>query len=116
MQKSKLSKNQSAKKSEPETPDFRTKVLDVVARIPDGMVLTYKQVAEAAGSPNAARAVGTIMSHNRDPEIPCHRVVRSDGIIGGYAFGGAEKRFLLEAEQRGEKTFARRQKLFKGRA
>ncbi len=42
----------------------------------------YKQFAELAGNPGASRAVGTIMSHNYDLEIPCHRVVRSDGKIG----------------------------------
>ncbi|MEX0933112.1 MAG: MGMT family protein [Candidatus Paceibacterota bacterium] len=56
--------------------------------IPSGSVLTYKEVAEKAGTPRAARAVGTIMSKNTNPTIPCHRVIRSDGRLGGYNRGG----------------------------
>jgi O-6-methylguanine DNA methyltransferase len=47
--------------------------------------MTYGQVAAKAGKPGAARAVGTLMSKNYNPKIPCHRVVRSDGKVGGYA-------------------------------
>ncbi len=68
---------------------FRERVLKVVAAIPAGEVMTYKDVARAAGSPGAARAVGTIMSKNYDPNIPCHRVVRADGLIGNYNRGGS---------------------------
>ncbi len=56
----------------------------VVRDIPSGKTLSYKEVAMRAGSPNAARAVGMIMSHNKDKNVPCHRVIRSDGKIGGY--------------------------------
>ena len=78
---------------------FRERVLAVVKRIPKGGSLTYKQVAAAAGSPRAARAVGTIMKSNYDPAVPCHRVVRSDGRVGGYNRGGsAAKRRKLLAE------------------
>ncbi len=79
-------------------------VLRVVKDIPKGKTLTYKEVALRAGSPQAARAVGTIMSHNRDISIPCHRVIRSDGKLGGYngIRGGQEgvqaKQKLLKAE------------------
>lgn len=54
------------------------KVYRVVRKIPKGKVLTYKEVARRAGRPNAYRAVGNILNKNYDPEIPCHRVVRSD--------------------------------------
>jgi len=60
--------------------------------------MTYKEVAAAAGNPRAARAVGTIMSTNYDSDIPCHRVVRSDGAPGGYNRGAERKRELLVAE------------------
>lgn len=60
--------------------------------------MTYGAVAEAAGHPGAARAVGAVMKNNYDPGVPCHRVVRSDG-PGGYNGGGGEaKRALLERE------------------
>ncbi len=68
---------------------FRRRVYSVVARIPKGTVLTYGTVAARAGFPNAARAVGTAMAANRYRDVPCHRVVRADGTIGGYALGGS---------------------------
>src|SRR5438105_4946284 len=67
---------------------FTQQVYKVVQRIPAGKVATYGQVAQLAGSPGAARAVGTAMKHNPDMSvIPCHRVVGSDGSMHGYAFG-----------------------------
>lgn len=84
------------KKQTPRKPaSFKDKVYRVVARIPRGKTLTYKQVATKAGHPGAARAVGTIMAHNFNPQIPCHRVVRSDGKIGGYNRGGPAKKIEL---------------------
>lgn len=83
-----------------EITSFRQRVLAVVKEIPEGHTLTYKQVAQRAGSPNAARAVGMIMSKNFDPTIPCHRVIRTDGIIGGYNRGGAERKSKLLAEEK----------------
>ena len=78
---------------------FREKVLAAVRRIPKGSSLTYKQVATKAGNSKAARAVGVIMRTNRNPEIPCHRVIRSDGSLGSYNRGGtARKRKLLTRE------------------
>lgn len=78
---------------------FREKVLSVVRTIPKGGSMTYKQVAMKAGNPKAARAVGAIMRTNYDPEIPCHRVVRSDGTLGSYNRGGAtRKREILMEE------------------
>jgi len=74
-------------------------VLEVVRKIPRGSVLTYKDVAQKAGSLGAARAVGTIMANNYDSAVPCHRVIRSDGAIGNYNRGGEEvKRTLLVKE------------------
>lgn len=61
--------------------------------------MTYGQVAAAAGRPGAARAVGNVMAHNDDPKVPCHRVIRSDGKIGGYnRLQGPSKRELLIKE------------------
>lgn len=75
---------------------FREKVMAVVRKIPKGGSMTYKQVATKAGNSQAARAVGAIMRTNYDPEIPCHRVVRSDGGMGGYnRGGGSRKREIL---------------------
>jgi len=87
-------------------PTFTQKVIGIVSKIPKGKTLTYKQVAMRAGNPNAARAVGNILnSHYRDcvqnkkPTIHCHRVIRSDGRLGGYAKGEKEKRKLLQKEK-----------------
>jgi methylated-DNA-[protein]-cysteine S-methyltransferase len=77
---------------------FKDKVFKVVSKIPKGTVLTYKEVAKKAGSPKAMRAVGNIIKKNYDPSIPCHRVIRSDGSIGGYNRGEKEKVRLLESE------------------
>lgn len=78
---------------------FAEKVRDVVRKIPKGKSMTYKQVAAKAGNPKAARAVGAVMRTNYDKSIPCHRVVRSDGGMGGYNRGGTlKKRAILKAE------------------
>jgi O-6-methylguanine DNA methyltransferase len=78
---------------------FQDTVRDVVRKIPKGTVLSYKQVAYAAGMPNAARAVANIMANNFDATVPCHRVIRSDGGLGGYNRGGIDKkRSMLIAE------------------
>jgi O-6-methylguanine DNA methyltransferase len=77
---------------------FRQRVLFAVRRIPPGRVATYGDVAEAAGVPRAARAVGNIMKGCRVAGVPCHRVIAAGGRLGGY--GGSEglKRALLVAE------------------
>lgn len=77
---------------------FADKVRKIVSKIPRGRVSTYKEVARAAGQPNAARAVGTIMKNNYNGKVPCHRVVRSDGVIGDYNRGGtkAKKALLIQ--------------------
>jgi len=81
------------------TSIFAEKVRAVVRKIPKGKTMTYKQIAEKAGAPGAARAVGSIMKANYDESVPCHRVLRSDGKIGEYNRGGPEaKRALLIKE------------------
>lgn len=82
----------------PMKKSFRDRVLGVVATIPRGKTLTYKQVASRAGRPHAFRAVGNILRTNFDPHIPCHRVIRSDGTLGGYNRGARKKITLLRAE------------------
>jgi len=77
---------------------FAQKVYEVVKKIPRGKVLTYKEVAKLAGSPRAYRGVGNILNKNHDPKIPCHRVIRSDGKIGGYNRGANRKKQLLKSE------------------
>lgn len=78
---------------------FRGKVFETVRKISRGKTLSYKQVAEKAGSPSAYRAVGNILNKNFDPQIPCHRVVRSNGKIGGYNRGTRKKREILKKEK-----------------
>lgn len=78
---------------------FSERVYKIVAGIPKGKLLTYRQVAKLAGRPNAYRAVGNILNKNTDTtRVPCHRVIRSDGKIGGYAWGPAKKERLLKKE------------------
>ena len=77
---------------------FKEKVLAIVKKIPKGKTLTYKQVAVKAGSPNASRAVGSVLKQNYNPDIPCHRVIRSDGITGEYNRGREQKIKLLRSE------------------
>ena len=80
---------------------FADTVRAAVRSIPKGETRSYKEVATAAGNPNAARAVGMIMSKNFDPAIPCHRVIRSDGKMSGYNRGGAKtKERILRRERR----------------
>ena len=80
---------------------FQWKVLKVAARIPLGETRSYKWVAEKAGSPKAVRAVGQALRRNPYPIIiPCHRVIKQDGSLGGYAGGwGKRKAELLNMEQ-----------------
>lgn len=78
--------------------DFKQKVLNIVSKIPKGSVMTYKEVATKAGSPNASRAVGSIMKSNYDSNIPCHRVIKSNGEVGEYNRGKYEKVRKLREE------------------
>ncbi len=79
---------------------FAQAVLAACRAIPRGQVRTYAELASAAGKPGAARAVGSAMRRNPVPLlIPCHRVVRGDGVIGNYSMGGpAVKERLLRQE------------------
>ncbi len=78
---------------------FKDIVFNIVSKIPGGKTLTYKEVAAAAGRPKAYRAVGNILNKNYNPSIPCHRVIRSDGRIGGYNRGSKNKLALLKMER-----------------
>ena len=81
--------------------EFQLKVWDYLRKIPRGSVRTYSQVAKDIGKPLAIRAVANAIGKNPyAPKIPCHRVIRSDGSLGGYSGKGGvkTKRFLLKKE------------------
>jgi methylated-DNA-[protein]-cysteine S-methyltransferase len=81
------------------TKGFTQRVLRRTARIPYGDVLTYTEVASAAGSPRGSRAAGNALGANPIPiVVPCHRVVRTGHALGGYTGGLERKEFLLELE------------------
>lgn len=78
---------------------FADRVRAIVKKIPKGKTMSYGEVAYAAGNPGAARAVGTVMARNDDPSVPCHRVIRANGTLGGYnAINGPSKESLLRSE------------------
>jgi methylated-DNA-[protein]-cysteine S-methyltransferase len=78
---------------------FRREVLGLLQRIPAGETRTYAQLAVESGRPNAVRAVGSGCATNPVPVIvPCHRVLRTGGELGGYLGGTARKRWLLDHE------------------
>lgn len=74
---------------------FTDKVLNVVRKIPKGQTMSYKEVAKKAGNINASRVVGNIMENNFRPDVPCHRVICSDGKIGDYNRGGVKAKIKL---------------------
>ncbi|MBI2635274.1 MAG: MGMT family protein [Parcubacteria group bacterium] len=78
---------------------FKEKVFRAVRRVSKGRTATYKEIAQEAGKPKAWRAIGNILNKNFDPKIPCHRVIRSDGKIGGYNRGADKKTLLLKKEK-----------------
>lgn len=78
---------------------LKNKVYKIVKEIPRRETLTYKRIAELAGFPRAWRAVGNILNKNKDPRIPCHRVIKSDGNVGGYRYGTKKKTALLRKEK-----------------
>jgi O-6-methylguanine DNA methyltransferase len=86
------------RKPPPAADRFTQRVLSVVRRIPPGRVATYGDVAELAGRPRAARAVGNIMRGCGRPDVPCHRVIAAGGRLGGYGGREGMKRSLLAAE------------------
>ena len=78
---------------------FQTRVLRLVLKIPRGKVATYGEIARALGKPRAYRAVGMALARNPCPsKVPCHRVVKSSGEVGGYKFGSDRKAKLIERE------------------
>ena len=81
--------------------EFQLKIWAYLRKIPRGSVRTYSQVAKDIGKPLAIRAVANAIGKNPyAPKIPCHRVIRSDGSLGGYSGKGGvkRKRFLLKKE------------------
>jgi methylated-DNA-[protein]-cysteine S-methyltransferase len=85
----------------PGTTSFQKKIYQATAAIPRGKVRTYGELAAKAGSPGAARAVGTCMASNPMPLlVPCHRVVGAHSGLGGFSGGGLSVKLrLLRAEQ-----------------
>ena len=82
--------------------ELQLKVWNYLKKIPKGKVKTYKDVAKAIGKPLAVRAVANAIGKNPyPPKIPCHRVIRSDGTLGGYSGKGGiqQKRNLLRSEK-----------------
>jgi len=74
-------------------------VYDLLLKIPAGKISTYGDLAKALGNPLASRQVGRILGRNPNPiKVPCHRVVMSDGKVGGYFYGSDKKKELLEKE------------------
>lgn len=84
--------------SRPPTP-FEERVYDALKRIPAGRVTTYKELARFLNVPSP-RAVGQALKRNPyAPRVPCHRVIRSDGAMGGYRWGEARKRAIIDRER-----------------
>jgi methylated-DNA-[protein]-cysteine S-methyltransferase len=79
--------------------NFNEKCYRILKKVPKGKVTTYKEISKAIGSPKAARAVGNAMNKNPyAPGVPCHRVVCSDGKVGGFASGSVKKIEMLKKE------------------
>jgi methylated-DNA-[protein]-cysteine S-methyltransferase len=80
--------------------EFEKKVLEIVSTIPLGQTHSYKWVAQKAGRPRAVRAVGQVLKKNPFPLlIPCHRVIKNNGSLGGYSLGCKVKKSLLDLEK-----------------
>ncbi|MGI6105094.1 MAG: methylated-DNA--[protein]-cysteine S-methyltransferase [Raoultibacter sp.] len=89
----------------PKGSDFQKQVWAALQNIPYGETRSYADVAKAIGNPQAQRAVGS--ANNKNPIhilIPCHRVITSDGKLGGYAAGVTTKQFLLDLERNAQKA------------
>ena len=81
--------------------EFQKAVYKIVSKIPKGKTLNYKEVAKRAGRPKAFRAVGNIMASHNIKELPCHRVIKSDGTVGGFRGGFKDskiKKAMLKKE------------------
>ena len=89
-----------------EGTEFQIKVWNELKKIPIGETRTYKEIAELIGKPKAARAVANACGQNPYPVIiPCHRVIRSDGGLGGYSGeGGIKKKKMLLTEEKLKKN------------
>lgn len=99
-----MKKNQTKKKKlkaiKPRASfNFKKRVFDVVRKIQKGETMTYGEVARQAGNFRASRAVGAILRTNFDLKIPCHRVIRVDGSLGGYNRGVKNKLKMLRKEK-----------------
>lgn len=91
-------------------PKFYVKVWKECFKIPAGKTATYKEIAERIGNPKSARAVGTALSKNPfAPIIPCHRVIRADGKMGGYSAAGGikTKEKILKYEIENKKDYVK---------
>ena len=76
-----------------------SEVYDLLLKIPAGKVSTYGDLAKALGNPSASREIGRILGRNPNPvKVPCHRIVKSGGKVGGYFYGSDRKKELLEKE------------------
>ena len=95
-----MSQYNFASKEEIAYPCISSKnVYDLLAKIPPGKVSTYGDIAKTLGHPGASRAIGRIIANNPNPiVVPCHRVVKSNGEIGGFMYGEDKKKELLEKE------------------
>lgn len=96
-------------KRRPPLTDFQARVLKAVSQIPFGQTRSYAWVARKIGEPKAARAVGQAL--NKNPYlvlVPCHRVVREDGSLGGFALGVKVKKELLALERDIVQQFCRK--------
>jgi methylated-DNA-[protein]-cysteine S-methyltransferase len=78
--------------------NFKEKVFQKTKKISKGKVSTYKEIARVIRKPRAIRAVGNVLNKNNNPVVPCHRVIKSDGDLGGYRSGSDKKTRLLRAE------------------
>ena len=79
--------------------NLEQQVYKKLIEVPKGKITTYRELAKAVGLKNGQRVIGQIMKKNPYPGIiPCHRVVKSDGMIGGYAYGGDVKTNMLRKE------------------
>lgn len=79
--------------------NFQLAVWKACAKIPRGKVATYSEIAKAIGKPKAVRAVGNALNKNpHAPRVPCHRVIKSDGSVGGFAHGTEKKIKMLKKE------------------
>jgi methylated-DNA-[protein]-cysteine S-methyltransferase len=94
-----MGKNDCKKEDMRDSSVSNEDVYTLLTKIPHGKVSTYGDIARALGHPRASRAIGRILANNPNPiSVPCHRVVKSNGEIGGFAFGQQKKREILEKE------------------